>query len=32
MKNNGDIAGAIALLMQTVEEAQATIGRMLNRS
>jgi HPt (histidine-containing phosphotransfer) domain-containing protein len=32
MKNNGDIAAAITLLQQTVEEAQATIGRMLNRS
>lgn len=32
IKNNGDLAGAIVLLQRAVEEAQETIGRMLNRS
>lgn len=32
IKTEGDVAGAIVLLQQAVEEAQETIGRMLNRS
>ena len=32
MKSNGDVAGAITQLQHAVEEARATIGRMLSRS
>ena len=32
MKTDGDLAGAMARLQETVEEARETIGRMLNRS
>jgi len=32
MKTDGDLAGAMTRLQETVEEARETIGRMLNRS
>ncbi len=32
MKNNGDVARAVALLQHAVEEARDAIDRMLNRS
>jgi len=32
MKNSGDVTGAVALLKRAVDEAGATIDRMLNRS
>lgn len=32
MKNNGDVARAVAVLQHAVEEARTTIDRMLNRS
>jgi HPt (histidine-containing phosphotransfer) domain-containing protein len=32
IKNNGDAARAVVLLQRAVEEARATIDRMLNRS